>query len=59
MITHMRSGVGRCSGLDGRLCMDGWMQVKLLARYKVQHEVVGSGADARLRILPQTAKAQA
>lgn len=35
------------------------MQVKLLARYKVQHEVVGSGADARLRILPQTAKAQA
>ncbi len=28
-------------------------QVKLLERYKLQHEVVGAGAEARLRILPR------
>lgn len=28
-------------------------QIKLLNRYKLGHEVVGEGADARLRILPR------
>ena len=29
------------------------IQIKLLNRYKLGHEVVGEGADARLRILPR------
>ena len=29
------------------------IQIKLLNRYKLWHEIVGEGADARLRILPR------
>lgn len=29
------------------------LQIKLLERYKLQHEVVGAEAEARLRILPR------